>query len=78
MMYLEIVYQNNNFVDGLPVYIYYNDIDGRYHADLDCENPMGTLGVFNDVQVANDIYVLATIDIFCRRCQEAYEEMVRE
>ena len=77
-MYLEIVYQNNNFVDGLPVYIYYNDIDGRYHADLDCENPMGTLGVFNDVQVANDIYVLATIDIFCRRCQEAYEEMVRE
>ena len=78
MMYLEKVYQNNNFVDGSPVYIYYNDIDGMYHADLDCANPMGTLGVFNDVQVANDIYVLATIDIFCRRCQEAYEEMVRE
>ena len=77
MMYLEAIYQNENFVDGLPVYIYYNNIDCKYHADLEPENPTGTLGVFNDIQVANDIYVLATLDIFYRRCQEAYE-MVRE
>ena len=78
MMYLEAIFQNENFIDGVPVYVFYNDIDGKYHCDLDLQNPTGTLGIFNDVQVANDIYVLATIDIFCRRCQEAYEEMVRE
>ena len=73
MMYLEKVYQNNNFVDGLPVYIYYNDIDRRYHADLDCANPMGTLGVFNEIEVQNEIYILTMIDTFCRLCHESYK-----
>ena len=49
-----------------------------YHVDFNLQNPTGTLGIFNNVQAANDIYVLATLNIFCRRRQEAYEEMVRE
>lgn len=77
-MNLEIIYQNDNFVDGLPVYIYYNHIDGKYHADLDCKNPTGTLGVFNDIQVKNEVYVLTVIDTFCRMCQESYKRMVGE
>ena len=77
-MYLEITYKNENFVDGLPVYIYYNDIDGRYHADLDCENPMGTLGVFNEIEVQNEIYVLMVIDKFYTMCEKIYNEMVGE
>ena len=75
MMYLEITYKNENFVDGLPVYIYYNDIDEKYHADLDCENPMGTLGVFNDIEIQNEVYVLMVIDAFCEMCQKTYERM---
>lgn len=78
MMHLEITYQNKNFVDGLPVYIYYNDIDGRYHADLDCENPTGTLWVFSPAEVKNEIYVLSMIDTFCRLCHESYKRMVGE
>lgn len=78
MMYLEKIYQNENFVDGLPVYIYYNNIDHKYHADLEPENPTGTLGIFNDIQVKNEVYVLTIIDTFCRVCQETYERMVGE
>ena len=78
MMYLEAIFQNENFIDGVPVYVFYNDIDGKYHCDLEKDNPTGTLGVFNDIQITNDIYILATLDIFCRRCQEAYERMVGE
>ncbi len=64
-----------HFVDGKKIHVFYNGIDEKYHCDFDLKNPMGTLGVFNETEIANDIYVLATIDIFCRRCQEA---MVRE
>lgn len=78
MMYLEIVYQNDNFVNGLPVYVFYNNIDGKYHCDLEKDNPTGTLGVFNSTQIKNEIYVLTIIDTFCRMCQEAYERMVEE
>ena len=78
MMYLVDIFHNPNFVDGLPVYIFYNDLDKKYHCDLEKENPMGTLGVFNDIQIANETYVLAVIDTFCRMCQEAYERMVGE
>lgn len=78
MMYLEIVYQNDNFVDGLPIYVFYNDIDGKYHCDLEKDNPTGILGVFNSTEIKNEIYVLTIIDTFCRMCQEAYERMVGE
>lgn len=70
--------QHPHFVDGKEIHVFYNGIDEKYHCDFDLQNPMGTLGVFNDVQVANDIYVLATLDIFCRRCQKEYERMVGE
>ena len=78
MMLFEKTIQNPNFINNKKLHIFYNDIDGKYHCDFDLENPMGTLGIFNDVQIANDIYVLATIDIFCRRCQETYKRMVGE
>ena len=78
MMYLIDVFHNPNFVDGLPVYIFYNDLDGKYHCDLEKDNPTGTLGVFNSTEIKNEIYVLSIIDTFCRRCQEAYERMVEE
>ena len=78
MMYLEAIYQNENFVDGAPIYIFYNNIDGKYHCDLEKDNPTGTLGVFNDIQIANDIYVLAIIDAFYRMCQKEYKRMVGE
>ena len=29
MMYLVDVFHNPNFVDGLPVYIFYNDLDEK-------------------------------------------------
>ena len=78
MMLFEKTIKHPHFVDGKEIHVFYNTIDGMYHVDFDLQSQTGTLGIFNDVQVANDIYVLATIDIFCRRCQEAYEEMVRE
>lgn len=77
MMLFEKTIQNPNFINNKKLHIFYNTLDKKYHVDFDLQNPTGTLGIFNDIQVANDIYVLATIDIFCRRCQEAYEEMVR-
>lgn len=69
---------NKNFIDGVPVYVFYNDIDKKYHCDFDLENPMGTLGVFNEIEVQNEIYVLMVIDEFCTMCEKIYNKMVEE
>lgn len=75
MLFVKTI-QNPHFVGNKKIHVFYNTLDEKYHVDFNLKNPMGTLGIFNDIQIANDIYVLAIIDAFCRMCQEEYERMV--
>ena len=75
-MLFEKTIQNPNFINNKKLHVFYNTLDEKYHVDFDLRNPTGTLGVFTDTQIANDIYVLVIIDAFCRMCQEEYERMV--
>lgn len=75
MMLFEKTIQNPNFINNKKLHVFYNDIDEKYHCDFDVENPMGTLGVFNDIEIQNEVYVLMVIDAFCEMCQKAYERM---
>ncbi len=60
--------QNNSFCNGRSIDIYYNDISGQYHCDFaDANEVYGTLGIFNDIEVQNDIYMLDVIDDFLNR-----------
>ena len=63
-----------HFVDGKEIHIFYNGIDEKYHCDFDLNNPMGTLGVFNEIEVQNEIYVLMVIDKFCTMCEKMVGE----
>lgn len=74
-MLFEKTIQNPNFINNKKLHVFYNDIDEKYHCDFNLKNPMGTLGVFNDIEIQNEVYVLMVIDSFCEMCQKAYERM---
>lgn len=68
MIYIKTI-KNDNFCDGRSVDVYHNDIDNQYHCDFvnSTRTFYGTLAIFNDVQIKNDIYVLDVIDQFVNK-----------